>query len=82
MFKIVYQMGYSRIFFETGLTFLNSLLSYKLLNNLYIFQSNVILNKNGLNNTTSKYLKKIKLNKKIKINLNNDSLYKKEFNYV
>jgi hypothetical protein len=38
-----------------------------------------MLKKIGLNNSSSHYLKKIKLNKKIKINLINDSLYKKEF---
>ena len=38
-----------------------------------------MLNKNGLNNSTLKYLKKIKFNKRIKVNLNNDSLYRKEF---
>ena len=79
MFKRIYNLGYSRAFFETGLTFLNSLLNYKLLNNLYVLQNNMKLNKNGLNNSSSQYIKKIKLNNKIKINLNNDSLYKKEF---
>jgi len=79
MFKYIYQLGYCRAFFETGLTFLNVLLKYKLLNILYVFQSNIMLKKNGLNNTTPHYLKKIKLNKKIKINLINDTLYKKKF---
>jgi len=79
MFQYVYKLGYCRAFFETGLTFLNVLLNYKLLNTLYIFQSNIMLKKKGLNNTSPHYLKKIKLNKKIKINLINDSLYKREF---
>ena len=79
MFQYVYKLGYCRAFFETGLTFLNALLKYKLLNILYVFQSNIMLKKNGLNNSTTHYLKKIKLNKKIKINLINDSLYKKKF---
>ena len=79
MFKYIYKLGYSRAFFETGLTFLNSLLSYKLLNNLYIFKNDVMLKKIGSNNSSNKYLKKLKLDKKIKINLNDDSLYKKEF---
>lgn len=79
MFNYIYKLGYSRVFFETGLTFLNSLLSKKLLNNLYIFKSNIMLKKFGLNNSSSKYLKKLKLDKKIKINLNDDTLYKKEF---
>jgi diaminohydroxyphosphoribosylaminopyrimidine deaminase / 5-amino-6-(5-phosphoribosylamino)uracil reductase len=79
MFHYVYQLGYCRAFFETGLTFLNTLLNYKFLNILYVFQSNIMLKKNGLNNSTPYYLKKIKLNNKIKINLINDKLYKKEF---
>ena len=72
-------MGYSRIFFETGLTFLNSLIRFKLLNIIYILQSNSLLSKNGLNNNTLKYLKKVKLSQKININLNGDKLYKKYF---
>ena len=79
LFQYVYQLGYCRAFFETGLTFLNVLLNYKLLNILYVFQSNIMLKRFGLNNSTPHYLKKIKFNKKIKINLINDSLYKKEF---
>ena len=79
MFKIIYKLGYSRAFFETGLSFLNSLLNHKILNNLYVLQNDIYLKNNGFNNSSSKYLKKIKLNKKININLNNDTLYKKEF---
>ena len=69
-------MGYCRAFFETGLTFLNSLFRYKLLNNLYIFQNNKKINKNGKNNDSMKYLKNIKLNKKFKVKLKADNLYK------
>ena len=79
MFKQIYKLGYSRAFFETGLTFLNTLLNYKLINDLYVFKNNKMLKKNGSNNSSFKYFKKIKLNKKIKINLKNDSVYKKEF---
>ena len=79
MFKKIYKLGYCRIFFETGLTFLNSLLQHKLVNNLYVLQNNFKLKKLGFNNMTNKYLKKIKLVSKIKINLNNDRLYKIEF---
>ena len=28
MFRRIYQLGYSKVFFETGLTFLNSLIKY------------------------------------------------------
>jgi diaminohydroxyphosphoribosylaminopyrimidine deaminase / 5-amino-6-(5-phosphoribosylamino)uracil reductase len=79
MFQKIYKIGYSRVFFETGLTFLNSLLNYRLVNNLYVLQNNIKLNNNGYNNSTSKYLRKIKLINKMKINLINDVIYKKEF---
>ena len=79
IFKRIYKMGYCRVFFETGLTFLNSLLNFKMLNNLYILQNNNLLKKNGSNNSSFKFLKNLKLTKKIKINLYDDRLYKKEF---
>ena len=79
MLQYIYKLGYSRAFFETGLTFLNSLINYKLVNELYVFKNDKILKKKGSNNSTSKYLKFLKLEKKIKINLNDDILYHKEF---
>ena len=79
IFKYVYNLGYCRVFFEAGLTFLNSLLKYTLINNLYVFKSNKMLKNNGFNNSSSKYLRKITLNKETIINLNNDTLYIKEF---
>ena len=39
LFKIIKNSGYNRILIETGLTFLNSLLKNRLINNLYIFKS-------------------------------------------
>ena len=71
-------MGYSRILVEAGLTFLNTLIKNKLINDLYIFNADYNLKKKGKNNTTLKYLKSISP-KTISINLNNDKLYKKEF---
>ena len=79
IFQLIYKLGYCRAFFETGLTFLNSLLKYKLINNLFVFQNNQKLQIDGSNNSSVRLLKKIKLNKKVKVNLNNDSLYKIEF---
>ena len=63
---------------ETGLTFLNNLIKNKMINDLYIFRSNKKLGKNGKNNATSSYLKKINT-KLLTINLNGDNLLKKEF---
>ena len=71
-------MGYSRIFFETGLTLLNHLIKNKLINDLYIFKSYNKLGKNGKNNNSSLLLKNI-LPKLLTINLDGDKLLKKEF---
>ena len=78
LYKKIYKKGYSRMLIEAGLTFLNSLIKNKMIHDLYIFKSNKKLGKNGKNNNTSNYLKKI--NPKIlTINLNGDNLFKKEF---
>ncbi len=81
LYKKVYKMGYSRMLIETGLTFLNNLIKYKMINDLYIFKTNKKLGDKGKNNNTSNYLKKVHP-KLMKINLNGDNLFKKEFNYV
>ena len=78
LFKKIYKIGYSRMLIESGLTFLNNLLKNKVIHNLYIFKSDKNLGKNGKNNDTAKYLKKI-LPKLLTINLNGDNLLKKEF---
>jgi diaminohydroxyphosphoribosylaminopyrimidine deaminase/5-amino-6-(5-phosphoribosylamino)uracil reductase len=78
LYKKIYKLGYSRILIETGLTFLNSLVENRLVNDLYIFKSNNNLKKNGKNNSTLKHLKNISP-KLIPINLKDDKLYKKIF---
>ena len=78
LFKKIYRMGYSRILVETGLTFLNTFIRNKLINDLYIFKTNNNLKKKGKNNATLRYLKSTS-SKPISINLKNDKLYKKEF---
>jgi len=75
LFKKLFKLGYSRILFETGLIFLNELIRRKLLNHLYLFQSNKKLGKHGVNNTTSNSLKKFSLNTILKVNLKDDKLY-------
>ena len=77
-YKKIYKIGYSRILVEAGLTFLNNLLKNGAIHDLYIFKSNNKLGKYGKNNDTKKYLKKIS-SKLLKINLNGDKLFKKEF---
>ncbi len=78
LFKKIYKIGYSRMFIEAGLTFLNSLIKNKMIHDLYVFKSNIKLGNNGKNNDTSVYLKKIN-SKLLTINLNGDKLLKKEF---
>ena len=78
LYKKIYKIGYSRMLIETGLTFLNSLIKNNLVDDLYIFKSSKKLGKNGKNNITPKYLKKIK-SKLITINIDGDNLLKKEF---
>jgi len=81
LYKKIYKIGYSRLLVETGLTFLNNLIKNNIINDLYIFKTNINLNKNGKNNDTSLYLKK-SFPKQLTINLNGDKLFKKNFNYV
>ena len=78
LYKKIYKMGYSRMLIEAGLTFLNNLIKNKMIHELYIFKSNKKLGKNGKNNSTTRYLKKIHP-KLITINLNGDKLLRKEF---
>tara|TARA_B100000963_G_scaffold347456_1_gene353802 strand:+ start:425 stop:1498 length:1074 start_codon:yes stop_codon:yes gene_type:complete len=81
LYKRIYKMGFSRMLIETGLTFLNNLIKNKMINDLYIFKSNRKLGKNGKNYIAPSYLRKINP-KLLTINLNDDNLLKKEFNYV
>ena len=69
-------LGFSRLFVETGLNFLNFLLINKFINNLYVFKSPKMLRTNGKNFTRNNLIKKIILKKKIKVNLFGDNLYK------
>ena len=78
LYKKIYKSGYSRMMIETGLTFLNSLIKNKMINDLYIFKGSKKLGKNGKNNDTPNYLKKMG-SEALTINLNGDILIKKEF---
>ncbi len=78
LFNQIYNLGYSRVLVETGLIFLNTIIKYKLIHELYLFQSNDKLNQNGKNNLSSNFLKKIKF-KQIQVNLDTDKLLTKEF---
>ena len=76
LFLILKNKGYSRIFIESGLTFLNFLVKSNFLKNIYIFKSTNNLKKNGLNLSSSNIIKKISLRTLINVNLFGDKLYK------
>ena len=75
---LIFKLGYSRVLLETGLVFLSSVVEKKLINNLYLFKSKNKLKRNGKNNVSSNFLKKLRF-KLIPINLDNDKLLIKEF---
>ena len=61
---------------ESGLIFLKTLLNFKLLNHIYIFKSDQKLKKDGFNNIKMTGLFKLSNSKKVRINLDNEKLYK------
>ncbi len=82
LFKKIFKIGKGRVLIESGLIFLNVLLKFKLINNLYLFKSNEILGNKGSNNTSISFINKLKLNNRIKVNLNDNKLYRLKFNNV
>ena len=76
LFNIIFKLGKRRILVESGLIFLTQLFKLKLVNELYLFMSNKKLGNKGLNNIYTNYLRKFQLNNKIRVNLNDDKLYK------
>ena len=69
------KLKFSRIFVESGLTFMNFLMVNNILNNIYVFKTNFNLKGNGKNNSSNKLIKKIKLKNKLTVNLGNDNVY-------
>ena len=76
LFKIMKNYNKSRILVETGLIFLNNLLTNRLIKNLYLFKSSYKLSNKGSNNASNNILKKISMTNPIKVNLNGDKIYK------
>ena len=72
----LYKVGKRRVLVEAGLIFLNKLLKFELINDLFIFKTDYFLNNNGSNNTKINFIKRYKLGRFIKVNLNNDRLFK------
>ncbi len=75
-FLILRKRGYSRIFIESGLTFLNFIIKNKFLKNIYIFKSSNTLKKLGINYSSPNIIKRINLKNPINVNLFGDKLYK------
>ena len=76
LLKKFFNNGKRRILVESGLTFLNKLIKFKLINNLYMFKSNKYLKKDGNKNSRFNFKKKIFSKKIIKVNLKGDKLFK------
>lgn len=80
LFKKIFKEGKRRILVETGLVFLNKLLKFNFINDLYLFKSNISLRNNGFNNCNINLLKSLKFKSKINVNLLKDKLYKIRIN--
>lgn len=78
LFLFLKRLKYSRIFLESGITFLNFLIKEKFINNIYIFKSNKNIKKHGINFATVNNLRKIRLKNRINVYLKNDDLYKEK----
>ena len=76
LLKKIFKIGNRRVLIETGLVFLNHFYKLKLINNLYVFKSDNKLRKNGCNNISNNFIKKIKLKNKINVNLKDEILFK------
>ena len=78
VYFILKELGFSRILVESGIKYINEILTRNLIKNFYLFKSPIYLKNNGKNNTKSKLIRKLKttIRNKVKINLNGDSLYK------
>ena len=80
LFKNLKKKGFNRILVESGLKFLNELLKNKIISNLYLFKTSSKLGKNGLNNSSVNLIKRFKVIKKIRVNLDGDQLYRISIN--
>ena len=76
MLDTLYKLGKRRVLVETGLIFLNKVLKFKIINELFIFKTNSKLKRDGYNNTNSNFLKKFKLKKSENVNLVDNKLFK------
>ena len=82
IFLYLKKIGFSRILVESGLNFINFLISNKFINRLLIFQSDINLKSEGSNILKKELISKMIRKNKVKVNLFNDKLYKIGLNNV
>ncbi len=77
-FYYIKKLGFNRILIESGITFLSAALKCNIIKNLYLFKSSNMLKSKGHNNSSFLCIKKAKISNKnrIKVNLQEDNLYK------
>ena len=63
LLKRLFNLGKRRLLVESGLRFLNELINFRLISDIYVFKSNKKLSYNGINNGSLNFLKKILLKK-------------------
>ncbi len=76
LLKKLFNLGKRRLLVESGLRFLNQLINFRLISDIYVFKSNKKLSYNGINNGSLNFLKKNIIKKKINVNLYEDTLSK------
>ena len=78
VFYHIKNLGFNRILIESGITFLNKAIMSNIVKNFYLFKSSRMLKSKGHNNSNVLIFKKAKITEKnrIKVNLQEDILYK------
>ena len=75
LLKKIYKLGKTRVLVECGLNFLQEILKLKLINQLYVFRSNIFLKKNGNRKFKSIYMQECKKKNRINVNLSKEELF-------
>ncbi len=77
IFKKLFSLGYTRILIESGLIFSNFLIKNNILDNLFVFQSNLKLRQYGCNPSKETFIKKkIRLKKELQVYLSGEKIFK------
>ena len=76
LFKKIFLIGKRRILIETGLVFLNKLIKFNLIDDLYVFEAGKSLRKYGFNKIKLNNLRNYASKNQLKVNLKEDKLFK------